>query len=315
MKTDKLFYRLFLSQPRLITELIPEIPVGCAFTYSAPSVKEKGFELDGLLTPVGDDLSLPVVFVEAQMQRDPNFYRRYFSEIFLYLYQYEVVRPWYGLLILPNRNINIGVDIPYYSLLREQVKQLYLTDLLDLTDLSPNLMLLKLIVVDRSEAVVLAQSILETAASKEEFRQRLDLVEAILVNKFPQLSTEDILTMLDIKTADIKETRFYQEILQAGLLEGRLAGLSEGRLVGELEGRLAGELEGRLAGELEGKIEGRKEEAIALVVRLLIRRCGVLPLSLENQVRSLSVEQLEILGEALLDFQGVADLEFWLTQM
>jgi predicted transposase YdaD len=27
MKTDKLFYRLFLSQPGLIAELIPEIPI------------------------------------------------------------------------------------------------------------------------------------------------------------------------------------------------------------------------------------------------------------------------------------------------
>ncbi len=54
MKTDKLFYRLFLSQPGLIAELIPEIPKDCEFTYSAPGVKEKGFELDGLLTPVAN---------------------------------------------------------------------------------------------------------------------------------------------------------------------------------------------------------------------------------------------------------------------
>lgn len=48
--------------------------------------------------------------------------------------------------------------------------------------------------------------------------------------------------------------------------------------------------------------------AIALITRLLIRRCGVLPTSLENQVRSLSVEHLELLAEDLLDFQG---LEIW----
>jgi Protein of unknown function (DUF2887) len=61
MKTDKLFYRLFLSQPDLIGELIPEIPHGCEFAYSAPTIKEKGFALDGLLTPVVDDPSLPLV--------------------------------------------------------------------------------------------------------------------------------------------------------------------------------------------------------------------------------------------------------------
>ncbi len=35
------------------------------------------------------------------MQRDPQFYGRYFAEIFLYLFQYNVARSWYGLLILP----------------------------------------------------------------------------------------------------------------------------------------------------------------------------------------------------------------------
>ena len=108
MKTDKLFYRLFLSQPGLITELIPEIPKDCEFTYSAPAVKEKRFAIDGLLTPIAKDLNLPLVFLEAQMQREPKFYGRYFAEIFMYLYQYNVKQPWYGLLILPNRREDLA---------------------------------------------------------------------------------------------------------------------------------------------------------------------------------------------------------------
>ena len=173
MKTDKLFYRLFLSQPGLITELIPEIPKDCEFTYSAPGVKEKGFELDGLLTPIAKDLNLPLVFLEAQMQRDPKFYGRYFAEIFMYLYQYNVKQPWYGLLILPNRQEDLGSDIPYQSLLTNQVKRLYLEDLLPLTDLSPNLSLLKLLVVNEQDTAPLAQAILNSAETEEELRRRL----------------------------------------------------------------------------------------------------------------------------------------------
>ena len=277
MKTDKLFYRLFLSRPSLISELIPEIPLGSEFTYSAPAIKEKGFAIDGLLTPIGDDPSLPIVFLEAQMQRDSQFYGRYFAEIFLYLYQYEIKKPWYGLLILPNRSQEIGSDIPYDLLLNNQVKQVYLEDLLVLEDLSPNLTILKLLVVDEAKALVLAQSILKTADTEEEHRRRLDLVEAILVNKFPQLSTEEILRMLNLKTADIKETRFYQEV--------RLVGLEE----------------------------GRQEEAANLVIRQLTRRCGSLSSSLEIRVRSLLVNQLEMLGEDLLDFSDIKDLENWLA--
>jgi predicted transposase YdaD len=192
MKTDKLFYRLFLSQPDLIGELIPEIPHGYEFAYSAPTIKEKGFALDGLLTPVADDPSLPLVFLEAQRQRDTRFYSRYFAEIFLYLHQYQVIRSWYGLLILPSHNEDLGSDIPYQSLLGAQVKRLYLEDLLPLTDLSPNLSLLKLLVVDEAETASLARTIVNSSDTEVEFQRRLDLVEAILVNKFPQLSTEEI---------------------------------------------------------------------------------------------------------------------------
>ncbi|MTJ46506.1 DUF2887 domain-containing protein [Dolichospermum sp. UHCC 0259] len=276
MKTDKLFYRLFLSQPGLITELIPEIPKDCEFTYSAPGVKEKGFELDGLLTPIAKDLNLPLVFLEAQMQRDPKFYGRYFAEIFMYLYQYNVKQPWYGLLILPNRQEDLGSDVPYQSLLTSQVKRLYLEDLLPLTNLSPNLSLLKLLVVNEQDTAPLAQAILNSAETEEELRRRLDLVEAILVNKFPQLSTKEILKMLNLKTADVTQTRFYQEVFQ------------------------------------EGQQEGRQEGETGLVLRMLTKRYGLLSLAQQEQIRGLNIEQLESLGESLLDFTGIADLDAWL---
>ena len=276
MKTDKLFYRLFLSQPGLITELIPEIPKDCEFIYSAPTVKEKGFAIDGLLTPIAKDLNLPLVFLEAQMQRDPKFYGRYFAEIFMYLYQYNIKQPWYGLLILPNRQEDLGSDIPYQSLLTNQVKRLYLEDLLPLTDLSPNLSLLKLLVVNEQDTAPLAQAIINSAETEEELRRRLDLVEAILVNKFPQLSTKEILKMLNLKTADVTQTRFYQEVFQEGQQAGQQAGET------------------------------------GLVLRILTKRYGLLSLTQQEQIRSLNIEQLESLGESLLDFTEISDLDRWL---
>ena len=38
--------------------------------YSAPVLKEKEIRLDGLLTPISENLDLPLVFLEAQMQGD-----------------------------------------------------------------------------------------------------------------------------------------------------------------------------------------------------------------------------------------------------
>jgi hypothetical protein len=40
---------------------------------------------------------------------------------------------------------------------------------------------------------------------------------------------------------------------------------------------------------------------------------GELPQEVRQHIQSLSLEQLENLGEALLDFQGMADLDAWLA--
>jgi Domain of unknown function (DUF4351) len=51
-----------------------------------------------------------------------------------------------------------------------------------------------------------------------------------------------------------------------------------------------------------------------LVLRLLNRRIGEIDTSFIEQIQGLSIEQLENLGEALLDFSSVADLDAWLSQ-
>ncbi|OAB58149.1 hypothetical protein AY600_01115 [Phormidium willei BDU 130791] len=48
MKTDKLFYRIFLLEPNLVAELIPGLPSDCRFDYFAPVLKERERCLDGL---------------------------------------------------------------------------------------------------------------------------------------------------------------------------------------------------------------------------------------------------------------------------
>jgi len=62
----------------------------------------------------------------------------------------------------------------------------------------------------------------------------------------------------------------------------------------------------------EGREQGRQEERLALVLRLLQRRCGSLAPAAEARVRSLSAPQLEDLAEALLEFSSRTDLERWL---
>ncbi|MCC5663119.1 DUF4351 domain-containing protein [Nostoc sp. CHAB 5784] len=57
-----------------------------------------------------------------------------------------------------------------------------------------------------------------------------------------------------------------------------------------------------------------QKEAFRLIIRLLRRRFGDIDESLVEQVRNLSAEHLEELGDALLDFSKIADLVAWLEQ-
>lgn len=67
----------------------------------------------------------------------------------------------------------------------------------------------------------MTQPILNSGSTPAEFKRLLDLVEAILINKFSQLSIEEVWQMLNLREADRIQTRFYQEVLQIGRQEDR----------------------------------------------------------------------------------------------
>jgi predicted transposase/invertase (TIGR01784 family) len=62
----------------------------------------------------------------------------------------------------------------------------------------------------------------------------------------------------------------------------------------------------------EGEAQGRTAEGRNLVLKQLTRKLGNLSIEQTTRVNALSLDRLEALGEALLDFTSVADLEAWL---
>ncbi|MCZ8103978.1 MAG: DUF4351 domain-containing protein [Burkholderiales bacterium] len=64
----------------------------------------------------------------------------------------------------------------------------------------------------------------------------------------------------------------------------------------------------------QGEAIGLQKGEANLVLRLLKRRFGELPPHITETIQKLSVEKLEDLGEALLDFESQADLINWLYQ-
>ncbi|MFN8493726.1 MAG: DUF4351 domain-containing protein [Caldilineaceae bacterium] len=78
------------------------------------------------------------------------------------------------------------------------------------------------------------------------------------------------------------------------------------------EGRQKGLQEGLQEGLQQGLQQGAYQTAIQLVLRLLTRLFGEIDADTQAWIRALRLEQLEQLGEALLDFTAPEDLQTWL---
>jgi predicted transposase YdaD len=116
--------------------------------------------------------------------------------------------------------------------------------------------------------------------------QVLELIETVLVYKFPKLSRQEIEAMFTY--SDLKQTRVYQEARE--------------------EGEQRGEQKGLKLGEQRGLVKGQA----TMLLRLLNRKFGQISPSLRGKVNKLSAKQLENLAEALFDLETIADLSDWL---
>jgi predicted transposase YdaD len=65
----------------------------------------------------------------------------------------------------------------------------------------------------------------------------------------------------------------------------------------------------------KGEERGKKQEALELILRQLTRRFGAIEPEVQQQIRSLSITQLEELAEALLDFSTPSDLVNYLAHI
>jgi predicted transposase YdaD len=70
--------------------------------------------------------------------------------------------------------------------------------------------------------------------------------------------------------------------------------------------------EGRAEGLEQGLIQGRTVGQKVLLLKLLARKLGSLPLDVTTKVNALRLEGLEALSDAIFDFTSVEDLESWL---
>jgi len=278
MRTDTIFYQLFLTFHSLLFELLGQ-PIENAdrYKFTSVEVKEKAFRFDGIFMP--DTVSKPIYFVEVQFQPKPEFYWEFITEINIYLNQYKPPQDWQAVAIFAKRSLEPEI-LTYYQqelIASDRIVRIYLDEL---PTGSISIGLIQLIISQESQAPKLVQQLMQRtsteiadATAKQDV---IELLESILVSKFSKLSRQEIEAMFLL--SDIKQTRVYQEASQ------------------------------------EGWQKGRQEGEKALLIRQLSRRFGQLSDRYETQIAALPIEQLEDLGEALLDFKNISDLDRWLER-
>jgi predicted transposase/invertase (TIGR01784 family) len=272
MRTDTIFYQLFLTFNSLLFELLGEsVDDAAHYQFISAEIKEKAFRFDGIFMPDREDK--PLYFAEVQFQNKPDFYWEFIAEINLYLNQYKPVQDWKAIALFAQRRFEVAsLTIYQRELINSgRIIPLYLDEV---RSGSIGVGLIQLILAQDVQTPVLVQQLLQRAkteiADPLVTRDIIDLLETVLVSKFAQLSREEIQAMFLL--SDIKQTRVYQEARQ----------------------------EGEQAGE------------VRLVLRLLSKRFGEIDDRRIQVINSLTLEQLDNLGEALLDFGELADLDNWL---
>ncbi len=277
MRTDTIFYQLFLTFDTLLFELLgqPLANADC-YQFTSVEVKEKSFRFDGIFMP--NRLDQPIYFVEVQFQDKSEFYWEFIAEINIYLNQYKPVQDWQAVAIFAKRNFEVQTLTAYQQELvnNNRILRIYLDELPFSAPISIGIGLIHLIVSQESQALELVQQLMQRTRTEivdSTVRQGIiELLESVLVSKFSQLSRQEIEAMFLL--SDIKQSRVYQEARQ----------------------------------------EGCKEGEVRLLVRQLSKRFDKLADRHETQIAGLAIAQLEKLGDALLDFESIADLDRWLEQ-
>ena len=226
-----------------------------------------------------------MVLLEVQMHPDSGFHGRLSAQSLRFVQRHPKVEHLEVVVITPHHRLRLGPSNPPRLLqaVLQEVHWISLEKLSKQPDLDPLLNLLTLPVRHESELAASSQQILAS-------RPDLDtVVLPMLAQRFPYFSAEQIMVIAGIPLEEIRHTRAVQDWL------------AEGRQEGEAKGRQ------------EGLQEGKAQEAAKVTLRLLNRRCGPLNEASTAQIQALPVEQLEALADALLDFQGPADLSAWLA--
>jgi predicted transposase/invertase (TIGR01784 family) len=272
MHTDTIFYQIFLTFHTLLFELLGQ-PAENAEGYHFTSAEVKEKSFRFDGIFMPDSVEKPIYFVEVQFQYKADFYWELITEINIYLNQYKPEQDWQAVALFPKRSLDVDKLTNYQQELVNSGR-IKRIYLDELPSGSIGMGLIELIISKENQSQELVKNLM--ARTKTEISNDSERQGIIELLESVLMSKFSQLSRQEIEAmfllSDIKQTRVYQEAKE------------------------------------EGEQEGKKN----LLLRILSKKFGKLRDEYIKSINGLNIAQLEDLGEALLDFKDINDLEKWL---
>ncbi|MEG5015792.1 MULTISPECIES: Rpn family recombination-promoting nuclease/putative transposase [unclassified Microcoleus] len=146
------------------------------------------------------------------------------------------------------------------------------------------------------------------------FNKKLEQVENLIQSWIYFIKNAPELEEIPDKLASVPEIQTAFNIANRSTLNlDELASLEKREMF--FEDQRGAVIKGMQEGRQEGRQEGLIEGQTALILRQIARRTGEIPPEVQTRIQQLSLEQLDDLGEILLDFTSQEDLIAWLESV
>jgi predicted transposase YdaD len=207
--------------------------------------------------------------------------------------QEPAISQWRVVVLCPSRQLNFGDPAPVAEFVEQRVRWIELLSATTNPTAPALVQALALLLQSEQDLPTTTAALRARVAGSSQAAEIDDVIAAILVARFNGRSIQELCAMGGITLDDFTQSVAYREIFGRG--EARGVALGEAR------------------GEARGVALGQAQGEAKVTLRQLSRRCGPLSAEQESVIRSLPLERLEALAEALLDFDGMADLNAWLA--
>jgi len=247
-----------------------------------------------------------LIHLEAQSSSQPEFNRRMFT-YFARLHQ-KFALPVYPIVIFsydrPQKEAirQYKIEFPDLKVLEfnyqvVQLNRLHWRDFINQANPVAAALMAKMKIAPRDRAKVKAQC-LRLLVTLRLDAARMQLISGFVDTYLNLNSSEEIEFQQEISTFIQPEQEGVMQITTSWMRRGLEQGLEQG-----LERGLERGLEQGLARERN------------LIIRLIKRKLGAIDVDIESRIMPLNIDDLERVGEALLDFSTVEDLTNWLNAL